>query len=69
MKCTKETIKKAVRTFVQTALGYAAVNIALINFSAEKALLKQALTGLAISAVSAGLSAAMNLEKKENCKK
>lgn len=67
MKCTKMTVKRAVRTFLQTALGYIAVNLAVVDFSAEKAILKSALTGLGVCAVSAGLSAVMNLEKKEDC--
>lgn len=65
MSCTKNTIKRALRTFIQTALGYIAVNVAVIDFSAEKQLLKSALIGLGISAASAGISAVMNLEKKE----
>lgn len=67
MKCTKETLKRAFRTFVQTALGYVAVNIAVVDFSAQKTVLKSVLIGLGVSAVSAGLSAVMNLEKKEDC--
>ncbi|MDD6728453.1 MAG: hypothetical protein PUE08_04440 [Eubacteriales bacterium] len=67
MKCTKQTVRRALRTFIQTALGYIAVNIAIVDFSAEKEILKSALIGVGVSAVSAGLSAVMNLEKKENC--
>lgn len=69
MSCTKNTIKRALRTFVQTALGYLAVNVAVVDFSAEKQLIKSALCGLGVSAVAAGLSAVMNLEKKEQCVK
>ena len=67
MKCTKTTWKRALRTFIQTAVGYRAVNIALVDFSATKTVLKSVLIGLGVSAVSAGLSAVMNLEKKEDC--
>ncbi len=67
MKCTKITVKRAVRTFLQTALGYIAVNMIVVDFSADKAVLKSALVGLGVSALSAGLSAVMNLEKKEKC--
>ncbi|MGN1329185.1 MAG: hypothetical protein ACI4V4_05765 [Eubacterium sp.] len=67
MKCTKMTVKRAVRTFLQTALGYIAVNLVVIDFSVDKSILKSALVGLGVSAVSAGLSAVMNLEKKEDC--
>lgn len=69
MICTKTTIKRALRTFIQTALGYIAVNIAVIDFSAGKEILKTALVGVGVSAVSAGLCAVMNLEKKEDCEK
>ncbi|MGN1124013.1 MAG: hypothetical protein ACI4RR_06675 [Eubacterium sp.] len=66
MKFSKNTLRKTVRTFIQTALGYLAVNIAVVDFSAEKAVIKSALLGVAVSAVSAGFCAVMNLEKKEN---
>lgn len=60
----KNCVKRALRTFVQTAIGYLAVNIAVVDFSADKAALKSCLVGLGVSAVSAGVSAVMNL--KEN---
>ena len=60
----KNCVKRALRTFVQTAIGYLAVNIAVVDFSAAKAALKSCLVGLGVSAVSAGISAVMNL--KEN---
>lgn len=68
MKCTKQTLKRALRTFIQTALGYVAVNIAVVDFSAEKEVLRSVLIGVGVSAISAGLSAVMNLEKKEDCR-
>lgn len=68
MKCTKQTLKRALRTFIQTALGYVAVNIAVVDFSAEKEVLRSVLIGIGVSAASAGLSAVMNLEKKEDCR-
>ena len=58
MKCTQQTINKAI--------GYAAVNIVAIDFSASKQVLKTALVGLGVSAVSAGIAAVMNLEEKNN---
>lgn len=64
MKITKKTLKRAARTFIQTAMGYAAVNIMAVDFSASKELLKSALIGLGMSAVSAGLAAVMNLDKE-----
>ena len=66
MKFTMETARRAGRTFVQAFLAYVVVNVAIIDFSAEKAVLKSALIGLAISAVSAGLAAVMNLEVKKD---
>ena len=57
-------LKRALRTFFQTAVGYLAVNVAVVDFSADKAALKSCLVGLGVSAVSAGISAVMNL--KEN---
>lgn len=67
MKFTKECFKRALRTFLQAVIAYLAVNIVLIDFSDGKAALKSALTGLAVSAIAAGISAVMNLEKKEDC--
>lgn len=55
----KECIRRAFRTFFQTAAGYIAVNIAATDLSVRSAVI-----GLTISAVSAGIAAAMNL--KEN---
>lgn len=60
MNILKKTfVKRALRTFLQTAIGYIAVNVAATDLS-----VKSAVTGLMISAVSAGIAAAMNL--KEN---
>lgn len=64
MKFTKETLKRALRTFFQTAIAYIAVNIAVIDFT-EKEAVKSAVIGLVVSAIAAGLAAVMNLEKKE----
>lgn len=63
MKITEKTLKRALRTFVQTAVGYAAVNLMAVDFSASREVLKSALVGLGVSAVSAGLAAVMNLDK------
>ena len=65
MKITKETLRRAGRTFVQAAVSYIAVNIAIIDFNAAEDVLKSALIGLAVSAMSAGIAAVMNLEKPE----
>lgn len=65
MKFTKETWRRALRTFLQAALAYIAVNLAAVDFNSGKEAARSALIGLAVSALAAGLSAAMNLEKKE----
>nr|DAR54797.1 MAG TPA: holin [Caudoviricetes sp.] len=64
MKATKETLKRAVRTFCQTAIGYIAVNVTLIDFGSGKEVIESAITGLIVSAIASGLSAVMNLEAK-----
>ena len=56
-------VKRTVRTFIQTAVGYIAVNLATIDFTAEESVIRTALLGLAVSAVSAGVAAAMNYKK------
>ncbi len=69
MICTKTTLKRATRTFIQSALAYITVNVVYINFTDDKVSVKSAVTGLVIAAVSAGISAVMNLEKKDgDCK-
>ena len=60
----KNCVRRALRTFVQTGIGYLAVNIAVVDFSADKAALKSCLVGLGVSAVSAGVSAVMNLKEE-----
>ena len=63
----KETIRRALRTFAQTAAGYISVNIvaAISGAGTNGELLKTAVYGLIISAVAAGLAAVMNLPGKE----
>ena len=46
----KPYVKRALRTFLQTAVGYIAVNIAATDLTVKSAVL-----GLAVSAISAGL--------------
>ena len=64
MKFTKETLHRALRTFLQAALAYIAVNLAAVDFASGKEAIRSALIGLAVCSVAAGLAAAMNLEKK-----
>ncbi len=56
----KPCIKRAIRTFIQTAVGYIAVNVAATDLTVKSAVL-----GLLVSAVSAGLAAVMNLRERE----
>lgn len=65
MKITKETIRRALRTFIQSAVAYLTVNMVCINFTDDKADVKSAVIGLLISTVAAGISGAMNLGKVE----
>lgn len=65
MKFTKKTLKRAYRTFIQAAVACIVVGIKVVDFSSDKETIKAALITLAVSAISAGLAAVMNLEKKE----
>lgn len=57
---SKEPVKRGIRTFLQAACGYIVVNAATLDFSA-----KNAVKGFIISAIAAGIAAAMNIERKE----
>jgi hypothetical protein len=59
----KNWLRRALRTALQTAVGYLAVAVPNIDWSTEKSVLKTTLIGIGVSAVSAGLAAAMNLEE------
>lgn len=54
----REPVRRAVRTFGQAAFGYVVVNIATLDFSAGNAV-----KGFIISAVAAGIAAAMNINR------
>ena len=62
---TKEKAKRMARTFGQAAVGYIIANLAVVDFSSGRDVAKSALIGLGVSAVAAGLSAVMNLQKAE----
>lgn len=62
---TKNTLKRAGRTFFQTAASYIAINLVAVDFTTGKEAIKSALIGLSVSAVAAGISAVMNLEKNK----
>lgn len=58
----KEMLKRAARTFLQTAVGYIATNFVCISSGiTEIDKMPAVLIGVAISAVAAGLSALMNM--------
>lgn len=65
MKFTKETWRRALRTFVQAAVAYVATNLFVVDFTAEREVLTSALVGVAMSALAAGIAAVMNTEKAE----
>ena len=62
MKFTKETLKRVIRTFLQAAVAYIVANLAIVDFSSGRDVVKSALIGLVVSAVAAGLAAIMNLQ-------
>ncbi len=65
-KLSKPCLKRALRTFIQTALGYIVTNVTLylggINYN-DGDVLKNALIGLAVSSLSAGAAAVMNIKE------
>ena len=56
----KNWVKRALRTFAQSALGYIVVAIPAIDF-ADVSAAKTALIGVGVSAVAAGIAAVMNI--------
>lgn len=58
--------KRALRTFVQTAVGYVCTAIVTVDWSADKAVIKAALLGIITSAIAGGISAAMNIIDEKN---
>ena len=66
MHFKKDCIERVLKTFIQSALAYITVNLALVDFSDDGEAVKSALTGLAVAALAAGISAVMNIEYKED---
>lgn len=64
---TKETTKRAVRTFLQAFVAYLAAGLPLLDWNDTSAL-KATGIGLLISAVAAGIAGVMNLEYVPNGK-
>lgn len=65
MKITKNTVKRALRTFLQSAIAYITVNALCIDYGTEADGIENAIIGLAISALAAGIAGVMNLERVE----
>lgn len=62
----KEPVKRAVRTFLQTACSTFAVNLTAINFiDTDAKALKAALASLIAASLAAGAAAVMNLKKED----
>lgn len=61
----KEWAKRAIRTFIQTAVGYLVVAVPSVDFSGESKAIKATLVGIGVSAVAAGIAAAMNIKEEE----
>lgn len=62
----KDWQKRALRTFMQTAVGYVCTAIVTVDWSADKAVIKAALLGIITSAIAGGISAAMNICDEHN---
>lgn len=61
----KECLIRAMRTFIQAALGYVVANGTAVLMGAYEAdMVKSAFMGLFVSAVAAGLAAIMNIPRK-----
>lgn len=65
----KEMLKRALRTFVQAALGYLCANLAVSvsGVCSGNESLRSVLITLFTAAVACGLSAVMNIPKKAEC--
>lgn len=57
----KEWFKRAVRTFIQAAVGYIVAAVPTIDFD-NTSILKTTLVGVAVSAIAAGIAAVMNAD-------
>ncbi len=56
----KNWMKRALRTFFETAMGYIAAAIPLVDFTADGAVVKATIIGILASGISAGIAAAIN---------
>lgn len=62
----KDWQKRALRTFMQTAVGYVCTAIVTVDWGADKAIIKATVTGIIVSAIAGGISAAMNIYDETN---
>ena len=62
MVFTKESIRRAARTFLQAFFGYIVMSAESIDFSAPRETLYTVFVGMGVSALAAGLAAVMNME-------
>ena len=62
----KDWQKRALRTFMQTAVGYVCTAIVTVDWGADKAIIKATVTGIIASAIAGGISAAMNIYDETN---
>ena len=62
MVFTKESIRRADRTFLQAFFGYIVMSAESIDFSAPRETLYTVFVGMGVSALAAGLAAVMNME-------
>lgn len=61
----KTVAKRAIRTFFQTAIGYFAMNLTVVNWE-DPVSSKNVLFGLGVSAIAAGVAAIMNMNEVNN---
>ena len=56
----KNWMNRALRTFLQAAVGYVVVALPAIDWHEESGVLRGTLIGLGVSAIAAGIAAVMN---------
>lgn len=57
----REPVRRAIRTFMQAAAGYIAVNVAALELDT-----KNAVIGFIAATVAAGIAAVMNIERGDD---
>lgn len=57
----KNWVRRALRTFGQAAAGYFCAAIVTVDWTADRAVIRAAVTGIIVSAIAGGISAVMNL--------